>query len=286
MIHSDWHTHTVASPDGALTVEAMCEAARAQGLRHIGMSDHYNYADDVYGETLRRSRALYEQYREKYPELRFGIELSPVPKPVTEALAAGIKLPKSRAGYIAPGTGPYEPSVAMTAQDVEKWGLDYVIIGVHWRCDAPDAAVAPESPEKWIAEWLRMMTWSAGKLAEIAGDRLKILAHPWYSCIRSPWYQSPGENNVGFSLIPYSAHEELAAALKQYGVAAECNADQVVHPILSERYRREYAEFLRFLYERGVKISYGTDEHSVYNDRREAVLQALAKVGFGENDLI
>ena len=64
------------------------------------------------------------------------------------------------------------------------------------------------------------------------------------------------------------------------------NADQVVHPILSERYRREYAEFLRFLYERGVKISYGTDEHSVYNDRREAVLQALAKVGFGENDLI
>ncbi len=285
MITSDWHTHTTASPDGTLTVETLCEEARRQGLRVIGMSDHCNFNDAKYRQVMRDSRAAYERHCTQYPELRFGVELSPYSRTVYDALARGDTLGSCRAGYIAAGEPPYTPAFALTREDVDALGLSYVIAGVHWRCDAPDASVPPRSADAWIKEWLRLMTWSVEALAEIAGDRLKILAHPWYSCIRAPWVQSPGEDNRGFARIPFSAHDELAAALLQYGVAAECNADQVTHPTLSERYRREYAEFLVFLYERGVPITYGTDEHECYPDRRESVLVALRQSGYRENTL-
>ena len=286
MICSDWHTHTTASPDGTLTPESLCAEAAKQGLHSIGMSDHCNYNDAKYREVMRKSREGYLRNREQYPNLRFGVELSPFPKPIYDALAAGKPVEPAEYGYLAPGNAPFEPAVALTREEIENLGLDYVIMGVHWRCDAPLVTTRPESTEKWIAEWLRVSLWCAEKLPEIAGERLKILAHPWYSCLNAPWVQMAGEDNPGFSVIPYSAHDELAAALIQYGIAAECNADQVVHPILAERYRREYAEFLRYLFEKGVRISYGTDEHEAYKDRRAEVEKALAAVGFRDGDII
>jgi len=286
MIRSDWHTHTTASPDGTLNPETLCIEAQKQGLQSIGISDHCNYNDAKFSEVMRRSKEEYLRLRGRFSNLRFGVELSPFPKPIYDALAAGKTPERAEYGYIAPGSGVYEPALALNRAEVEELGLDYVITGVHWRCDSPIVNVRPESTEKWIAEWLRVSLWCVENLPRVAGDRLKILAHPWYSCLSAPWVQQAGETGAGFSVIPYSAHEELASALLQYGVAAECNADQVIHPSLSEQYRRQYAEFLRYLCERGIRITYGTDEHDTYTDRRAEVEQALSAVGFRDGDIL
>lgn len=285
MILADWHTHTEASPNASLRAEDLCAAAAAQGLTVIGMCDHCNWPDAQYRNVMRRSRAAYDRLRPQNPALRFGTELSPCPAGVCDALRAGKTLPRGRAGYLAPENGSFAPALALNAGEIAALELDYVVAGVHWRCDAPDASVPPDSTEKWIAEWLRCSVACAEGLSRIAGDRRKILAHPWYSCLTSPWYQTAGDTERRFALIPYSAHAELAAALVQYGVCAECNADQVTHPILDERYRREYAEFLRFLHESGVTITYGSDESAVYTDRRAAVEAALRQAGFQDGEI-
>ena len=54
---------------------------------------------------------------------------------------------------------------------------------------------------------------------------------------------------------------------------------------ISEKYRMQYAEFLRELFEKGVRITYGSDSHKAYGDARDAVEVYLASVGFKDGDI-
>jgi len=79
--------------------------------------------------------------------------------------------------------------------------------------------------------------------------------------------------------------DELASALKQFDVAAECNSTNIVNPVYDDRYHRVYAEFLRSLCESGVKITYGSDCHGPeYPDIREKLSAVLSLAGFNDGD--
>ena len=47
----------------------------------------------------------------------------------------------------------------------------------------------------------------------------------------------------------------------------------------------QYAEFLRELFEKGVRITYGSDSHHAYGDSRSGVEVYLAPAGFKDGDI-
>lgn len=67
MIQADYHTHTIFSPDGQETPEAMCEKALAIGLNAIAFTEHVEFFAPArtqpdfaaYFEAIARCRALF-----------------------------------------------------------------------------------------------------------------------------------------------------------------------------------------------------------------------------------
>ena len=52
----------------------------------------------------------------------------------------------------------------------------------------------------------------------------------------------------------------------------------------SDRFHHQYAEFLREMFEMGVPVTYGSDSHNRYLDRREQAISYLTSAGFRDGD--
>ena len=78
---------------------------------------------------------------------------------------------------------------------------------------------------------------------------------------------------------------DIGAALKENGKYVECNAHFFVCEKATEKFRNQYAEFLRELFEMGVPVTYGSDSHSGYPDMRRFPEAYLAKAGFKDGDI-
>jgi hypothetical protein len=55
-------------------------------------------------------------------------------------------------------------------------------------------------------------------------------------------------------------------------------------PRASEKYGYQYAEFMRELFEMGIRVTYGSDCHNEYTDQREISEKYLSAAGFREGD--
>ena len=78
---------------------------------------------------------------------------------------------------------------------------------------------------------------------------------------------------------------DIAAALLENGKCAECNSFFFKQDSTNERFKRQYAEFLRELFEMGIPITYGSDSHHGYLDSRACVEKYLRYAGFVEGDI-
>ena len=121
-----------------------------------------------------------------------------------------------------------------------------------------------------IREWYRQQLWMA------CDERVTILGHPWYHG-KGLWYED-------FSVIPRTMNMELAAALKENGKYVECNSHFFRNDKATEKFRHQYVEFLRELYEMGIPVTYGSDMHKEYPDLRTKVESYLASAGFQDGD--
>ena len=89
-------------------------------------------------------------------------------------------------------------------------------------------------------------------------------------------------------------NEDICAALKENGKFAECNVSFFAprHPDRKsgDKFCHQYAEFLRYLFESGIRITYGSDchgenpEHPDYPDKRAHAEVYLAAAGFKDGD--
>jgi hypothetical protein len=196
------------------------------------------------------------------------VELTPIEKPEFDYIAKT----GTREGYEPPiQEGPYGIELAATKEELVAMGVRYAVGAAHWRVDKPWAKQLPIDMDACIREWHRQQLWLA------ADERVTILGHPWYNG-RALWYED-------FSVIPHSMNLELAAALKENGKYVECNAYVAYPPESSEKYRYQYAEFLRELFEMGIPVTYGSDEHGSYSDRIFEIEKLLSSVGFKEGDI-
>lgn len=149
-------------------------------------------------------------------------------------------------------------------------GVRYAVGGTHWRVDVPDARSIPGELDAEIREWYRQQMWLA------CDERVTMLAHPWNNG-SGIWYND-------FSVIPHSMNMDIASALKENKKYVECNVKMLYNVKVSEKFRMQYAEFIRELFEMGIPVTYGSDSHKEYAPNRWELEKILARVGFKEGD--
>jgi len=267
IIRSDWHIHTQYSYDADLSLSEIAQKAREFGFQKIGITDHANFNDEKFLGDLNNSVANVREFQKTYPEVVLGVELTPIEKPEFDYIAKT----GTREGYVAPVTGePYAIELAQTKEELMARGVRYAIGASHWRVDAPGAKQCQSDLDSTIKEWYRQQLWLA------CDERVTILGHPWYHG-KGLWYDD-------FSVIPHSMNDEIAAALKEHHKYVECNQNMICAARASEKFRRQYAEFLRELFERGIPITYGSDSHHIYTDGYLKAEPYLRAVGFTDGD--
>jgi len=269
MIHSDWHIHTTSSYDAHLPIETLIKRAQEQGLRSFGVTDHANFNDEKFLTDLRNSAESVKRLQASCPEMVAGVEFTPIAKPQFDYIART----GTRDGYVPVAQDtPYDIELAASKEELIALGIRYAVGASHWRVDVADVSAVDNGIEAQIKEWYRQQMWLA------CDERVTILGHPWYHG-KQLWYED-------FSVIPQSMHADLAAALRENGKFAECNSSAFFNPDkTSDRFRHQYAEFLRFLFESGVRITYGSDCHGEdYPDNRARAESYLAAAGFKDGD--
>ena len=233
LIHSDWHIHSEYSYDAKNPTEQIAQRALEQGLCRVGITDHVNYNDASFLKDLQNSARGVRDIQTKHPFFVLGVELTPIERPQFDHLAAG----GTRENYEPPlhERTPFGIELALTKPELQALGVRYAIGAAHWRVDSPFAKKLPPDLDACLREWYRQQMWLA------CDERVTILGHPWYHG-RGIWY-------ADFSVIPRGMNQDLAAALKENRKYVECNAHFFLTPSTTERFRRQYAEFLRELFE-------------------------------------
>ena len=267
MIYSDYHIHSEYSYDSTLSLHEIIARAKEMGIQKIGITDHVNYYEPVYLDTLRDSAKAVKMLQNEHPELVLGVELTPGCKPELEYLRAH---GGSRDGYeFSTSDKPFDMDLAVTLDEMREHGIQYCVGATHWRVDVADRRT-PGDVNTFIKDWHRQQMWLA------CDERVTIVGHPWYSGA-ALWYED-------FSVVPHSMHLELGAAIKENGKIVECNPGIMCSPRASEKYSHQYAEFLRELFEMGIRVCYGSDCHNEYTDQREISEKYLRAAGFTDGD--
>ena len=268
MIHSDWHIHSENSYDASATLETIAEGALKQGLRFVGITDHTNFNDKKFMGDLYNSVAGVKEIQKKYPFVVLGVELTPIEKPEFDYIAKT----GTREGYVAPTqSAPFDIELATSKDELLSLGVRYAVGAAHWRVDVPNGRALPADIDACIKEWYRQQMYLA------CDERVTILGHPWWHGT-GLWYDD-------FSVIPRSMNMDIAAALKENGKYVECNSQFFRSEKSTEKFRHQYAEFLRELFEMGIPVTYGSDSHHGYEDLRPLVEKYLAAAGFRDGDI-
>lgn len=267
MIFSDLHIHSEYSYDSNLTLQDAYDAARAQGVNLIGITDHVNYNDEKFLLDLRASAKGVCEFQKSHSGVLLGVELTPISKPEFDYIAKN----GTGEGFVFPVGGEKEGiELAVSKEELISLGVRYGIGASHWRIDVERERKVVHELDIALKEWYRQQIYLA------CDERVTILGHPW-AIYERLWYED-------FSLVPQSMKDELTAALLENGKYAECNAD-MFGPATTEKFRYQYAEYMRSLFEAGIPITYGSDAHKIYTDKRPQTEKYLAAAGFKPGDL-
>jgi histidinol phosphatase-like PHP family hydrolase len=276
-ITSDWHLHSRNSCDDAcITVADLMAGTAALGVVDYGLTDHLHTPFNL--PDIAASRAEYVAAAPG-PRFHFGIEVSCVSQWEIEELARG--LPRAKApvyGIRAGGPAGAPPAIGITAEEVARFGIEYVIGGTHW------PLYVPLEREAVIRDYHRQNLFLASH------ELVDIVAHPWWwmghwkspegNYHNEPWFDD-------FGHIPESMHEEFAACARQHGAVVEINTGaNLLNKRYPARFVRQYLEYLAGLKARGVALCLGSDCHSgAYAPRFEEVAPLLESVGIRDEEL-
>lgn len=265
LIHSDWHIHSENSYDASNPITVVGDMANALELRRFGITDHANYNDASFRGNIEASAKNVHQLQEKYPNMVLGVELTPIERAQYDYICKY----GTREGYTPPSCCDYRDAVLpYSKEELMALGMRYAVAAVHWSLIGPNARAG--SLDECIESWHYQQMHLA------CDERTTILGHPWYIG-KALWYED-------FDIIPRSMKLELATALKEHGKFAECNSHFLTRAKTTEKFRHQYAEFFREMFEMGIPIVYGSDSHHNYEDLRPQVESYLSAAGFVDGD--
>lgn len=266
IITSDWHIHSEFSYDASLPLSEIAENAKSFGFKKVGITDHVNFNDKSFLGDLAASAKGVSEFQKTHPAIILGVELTPIEKPEFDYIVKH----GTRDGYVPPiSEKPYEIELAVTKEELIAHGVRYAIGASHWRVDVPNGRKLPADRDAEIREWYRQQLWLAND------PRVTVLGHPWWNP-SGVWYED-------FSVIPRSMHMDIAESLLKNKKYIEYNSSGLFQA-KSDKFRMQYAEFIRELFEMGVPVTYGSDSHKQYIDKHSEVEKVLYEVGFREGD--
>jgi histidinol phosphatase-like PHP family hydrolase len=273
-IDADWHTHSRNSCDDAcISVADLVAQAAQSGVEDLGLTDHLHTPFNL--PDIAASRAEFLQ-NDPSRRFHFGIEVSCVSHWELDEVRKGGR-PNPAYGVRSGGPPGAALAIGITAQDVERLGIEYVIGGAHW------PMYVPLERNEVIRDYHRQNLFLA------THPLIDIVAHPWWwgghwknaegGYSAEPWFDD-------FRHIPQAMHDEFAAAVIQHDAIVEINTGAM---LLTQRYParffRQYLEYLAELKGRGVRLCIGSDCHSAtYAPRFEIASEMLASVGIREQD--
>ena len=260
--------HSEYSYDAKNTLGEIAERATEFGYGKVGITDHVNFNDEKFLGDLHASVAAVKEAQKKYPNMILGVELTPIELPEFNYIAKT----GTREGYVPPiQSEPYGIELAITKEEMIKLGIKYAIGASHWRVDSAGACEDDSDIDASMREWYRQQMWLAGD------ERVTILGHPWFHG-KGLWYED-------FSVIPKSMKSDIAAVLKENGKYVELNAHFYRAPKATEKFKAQYSEYIRDMFEMGIPVTYGSDTHSNYHDERELAEKYLRAAGFQDGDI-
>jgi len=269
IIHSDWHIHSQYSYDASLPLEVISQTAKEYGFCKVGITDHLNFNDEKFLGDLKNSAEAVKEFQKTHPNMVLGVELTPIETDKFKYIART----GTRDGYVpTPGESFEGIELAQTKEQLMAYGVRYAVGAAHWCIKVHGNSYPYSTLEEYIQEWHRQQMWLA------CDERVTILGHPWYHP-KGFWY-------ADFSVIPASMHQELAAALKEHGKYMECNGYFFVTSATTEKFRNQYAQYLRQMHELGIPITYGSDSHNAYSDCHVATEEYLAAAGFRDGEIV
>jgi len=267
-ITSDYHLHSEHSHDAAaMPMHSFAIEVGRKGIRDYGVTDHFHTPYNLPDILASRKAFLASP---PSPRFHFGIEVSCVSQWEIDKIATG-KHQAPAYGLRSGGPPKAPPTIALTAEDIETYRIEYVIGASHW------PLYAPPEPQAQIREHhTHNMFLACHPLVDIVG-------HPWYwsgfwhadgysSAI--PWFRQ-------FHELPKSMHQEFAAAALEHGTAVEINLRSIVlRDFDLPDYKRHYLEYLAYLQSEGVQLCLGSDCHSFhYNINLERACAMFERVG-------
>ena len=286
----DWHMHSRHSCDckeGKIptTLAATVAEVRACGITDSGITDHIHTPFNL--PDLEASRRAFDALPHD-PHLHFGVEASCVSQWEIDQIASGAH---HNPVYGLRGGGPAGGPLALglTAEDVARLGIEYVVGGTHW------PMYVPFERQAIIRDYHRQ------NMFLVTNPLVNIVAHPWWWMGHwqdpqtklypaEPWFDD-------FGVIPAAMHDEFIAAARELGKVVEINiCAMLTSPYYSERFRRRYCEYLATVKEAGVAMSLGSDHHAQHNTYHNnvsrggdtpfaAVAELLTAVGISDADL-
>lgn len=272
---ADWHIHSEASCDAAsLKISDLIAEAPSRGILDCGVTDHVHTPVNLPDLAASRRAFLAAKPQARF---HFGVEVSCVSQWELDEIASG------RGGMPVYGLrqgGPPECELAigLTEQDIEHYGVEYVIGGVHW------PMYTPLEREAIIRDYHRQ------NMFLVQHPLIDVVAHPWWWMkhwqnpdglfLAEPWFDS-------FDAVPASMHDEFASAAIACGKVVEINIGaMLLTRKYSDHFKRQYIEYLAYLHARGVKLSTGSDCHSAHYDTQFSRAAAmLSSVGICDCDL-
>jgi histidinol phosphatase-like PHP family hydrolase len=272
-IASDWHIHSRNSCDSAcMTLADLVREAAERGIHDFGVTDHLHTPLNL--PDVVRSR---EEFLSVAPSGRFhfGIEVSCVSQwEIAEIAGGGHGRPVY--GLRSGGQAGCALAVGITADDIRRLQIEYVVAGTHW------PLYVPFEREAVIRDYHRQNMFLA------THPLVDIVAHPWWWM--GHWKDAAGNYPAepwldDFGVIPRSMHNEFAAAAIESDTAVEINlAANLMNPHYPEGFAIRYLEYLAGLQERGVRLSIGSDCHSAHYDPQfERAGQMLEKAGIRDD---
>lgn len=267
---SDWHIHSEASYDGNIKVPELIEKAKQNGIKQFGISDHVNYP--FMAKHLERSKNLFSENRTE--GFHFGVELTTLPKSQYDFALKHPSDPdcqkKWLLGYVPPVFRKDGISLSLSEEDLERYQVEYVIAGAHWSFDLRQSRKAAiksyQEQQMFIAEQ----------------KCVDIIAHPWWIYMSrfvkngvqtGPWFDD-------FTIIPQSFHQEFAESVLENKKMIELNTDFFVSESYTDYFKRQYAEYICMLHEKGIPITVGSDLHDNYTAHHDCVRRYMEPLGF------
>ncbi len=270
ILQTDFHIHSEASYDAKTPVASIVANTAEFGIHSYGLTDHVNFPSWLH--YLELSGSLHAKHQ--VPGFHFGVELTVITAEMASYDRQQGSIDGFRDQHDYKKFSSYE--LPLNQEELDGAGVEYVLAAAH-------GIFTEAEQDAFINDYHQQQMFLA------QDPRVTIIGHPWWAPFEYKDRNGATVTFTDFSIVPTSMHDEFAAAMIENGKFMEMNVGAFITSTrFPESFKRQYVEFVRSMFEKGVKLTLGTDQHGKtepggYLDQRQPTEDYLRPLGFSKD---